>query len=123
MSLPDGGTLAFEDAETEEQVIVDMSDAGFRTRTLTSLMRRKRLSLPGFSRAGIGNVSLMTTDPYDIPLQQFFRGMKRRRKNGRISITPHGSGVLRLYRPLVATYYVVLKKKRQEALIFFPYCS
>jgi uncharacterized protein (DUF58 family) len=82
--LPDVGTLALEDSETGEQVIVDMSDAGFRTRYSVLVDEAEETLTAGFSRAGIGNVSLMTTDPYDIPLQQFFRGMKRRRNNGRI---------------------------------------
>ena len=83
--LPDVGILALEDAETGEQVIVDTSDTGFRTRYSALVEESDRTLAAGLSRAGIGHVSLLTTDPYDIPLKQFFRGMKRRRQNhGRI---------------------------------------
>ncbi|MFA6225994.1 MAG: DUF58 domain-containing protein [Methanoregula sp.] len=82
--LPDLGTIVLEDAETREQVIADTSDAGFRTRYSALVEEAERTLAAGLSRAGIGNVSVLTTDPYEIPLQKFFRGMKRRRNNGRI---------------------------------------
>jgi len=82
--LPDVGTLALEDAETGEQVLVDTSDEGFRTRYSARVEEYDRTLTAALSRAGIGNVSLLTKDPYDIPLQQFFRGMRRRRNHGRI---------------------------------------
>lgn len=83
--LPDVGTMALEDSETGEQVIVDTSDSGFRMRYSALVDEAGRTLTAGFSQAGVGNVSVLTTDPYDIPLQQFFRGMKRRRRNhGRI---------------------------------------
>ena len=82
--LPDVGTLALEDSETGEQVIVDTSDADFRMRYSVLVEEAEKTLTTGLSRAGIGNVSLLTTASYDIPLRQFFRGMKRRRIHGRI---------------------------------------
>lgn len=84
LELPDAGTVTLEDPETGEQVMVDTSDAAFRTQYAALVAESGRALAAGFSRAGIGNVSLMTTDPYDIALNQFFRGIKRkRRRNGR----------------------------------------
>ncbi|MDO9324613.1 MAG: DUF58 domain-containing protein [Methanoregula sp.] len=82
--LPDLGTIVLEDPETGEQVIVNTSDAGFRQRFSALAGEAEKTLSAGLSRAGIGYVSLLTTAPYDIPLQQFFRGMKRRRNHGRI---------------------------------------
>jgi uncharacterized protein (DUF58 family) len=83
--LPAVGTLALEDSETGEQILVDTSDAGFRIRYSALVEEMEKTLTAGLSRAGIGNVSLLTTDPYDIPLKQFFHGMKKRRRNhGRI---------------------------------------
>jgi uncharacterized protein (DUF58 family) len=83
--LPDAGTVTLEDPETGEQVTVDTSDAVFRTQYAALVEESGRELTAGFSRAGIGNVSLTTTDPYDSALNQFFRGMKRkRRRNGRL---------------------------------------
>ncbi|MCK9579322.1 MAG: DUF58 domain-containing protein, partial [Methanoregula sp.] len=77
--LPDVGTLALEDPETGEQVIVDTSDTGFRERYSALAKDADTTLTADLFRAGIGCVSIRTTDPYDIPLQRFFRGMKRRR--------------------------------------------
>jgi uncharacterized protein (DUF58 family) len=82
--LPDIGTVVLEDPETGEQVTVDTSDAGFRGRYAELVAEAGRELDAGFLRAGIGTVSLMTTDPYDIALNRFFRGMKHRRRNGRL---------------------------------------
>jgi len=81
--LPDVGTMALEDSETGEQILVDTSDPGFRMRYAALAGEADRAFTAGLSHAGIRNVSLLTTDPYDIPLQQFFAGM-RRRGHGRI---------------------------------------
>jgi uncharacterized protein (DUF58 family) len=82
--LPDVGTVLLEDPETGEQVTVDTSDAVFRKHYADLVAESGRELAAGFSRAGIGNISLLTTDPYDIPLNQFFQGTKRkRRRNGR----------------------------------------
>jgi uncharacterized protein (DUF58 family) len=84
-NLPDVGTVVLEDLETGEQVTVDTSDAAFRSQYAARVAVSGQKLAAGFSRAGIGNVSLMTTDPYDILLNRFFRGMKRkRRRNGRL---------------------------------------
>ncbi len=82
--LPDSGTVALEDSETGEQIIVDTSDAGFRARYSALVEEAENTLTASLSRAGIRNVSILTTDPYDIPLQQFFQGMKKRRNHGRI---------------------------------------
>jgi uncharacterized protein (DUF58 family) len=78
--LPDVGAVALEDPETGEQVIVDTSDAAFRRQYAARVAESGRELTAGFLRAGIGNISLLTTDPFEIPLNQFFRGMKRQRR-------------------------------------------
>lgn len=83
--LPDAGIVTLEDPETGEQVTADTSDAGFRDRYAALVAEAGENLAAGFSRAGIGTVSLMTTDPYDIPLRRFFSGMRqKRRRNGRL---------------------------------------
>jgi uncharacterized protein (DUF58 family) len=83
--LPDIGRVALEDPETGEQVIVDTSDAGFRKQYAALVAEYGRELASGLSRAGIGQVSLLTTDSCDILLNQFFRGMKQKRRgHGRL---------------------------------------
>ncbi len=82
--LPDIGLLSLEDPETGEQVLADTSDAEFRSRYAALAAEESRALSAGFSRAGIGQIPLLTTDSCYLPLKAFFRGMKRRRKHGRI---------------------------------------
>ena len=74
--LPDVGTIVLEDPETGGQVVVDTSDRAFRERYATLVRDHEKYMTTGFSRSGIGNVTLFTDEPYDIPLRRFFRGMK-----------------------------------------------
>jgi len=79
--LPDVGMVSLEDPETGDQVIVDTSDTEFRSQYAALVAGSDRALAATFSRAGIGQISIRTSDPYDTPLNQFFRGLKRRRRN------------------------------------------
>src|SRR5690606_29026595 len=50
-TLPDIGPLAFEDAETGEQVFVDTTDPGFRRRFMAEAERREAAMMDAFMRA------------------------------------------------------------------------
>ena len=83
--LPDIGYIELEDPETGEQLLVNTSDRQFRERYNTLVTESDAALAAGFSRAGIGTVPLLTSEPYEIPLKRFFRGLKKgRRTNGRI---------------------------------------
>ena len=75
-SLPDVGLLRLTDAETGERVVVDTSDPQVRA----------ALSLPdvaetraGLRQCGVDSLLLTTSEPYDRPLQGFFKGREKRR--------------------------------------------
>jgi uncharacterized protein (DUF58 family) len=74
--LPDVGLIALEDPETGDRIVVDTSDGGFRARYAALAQEFGKKTGEGFSRAGVGNVSLSTDEPYEIPLRRFFRNMK-----------------------------------------------
>jgi len=80
--LPDAGLITLEDPETGEQILADTSDPAFRNRYAALAAGETEALTSGFSRAGIGNLLLQTTDSCYIPLNSFFRG--RRRNHGRV---------------------------------------
>jgi uncharacterized protein (DUF58 family) len=61
-ALPDIGLLAFEDAETGEQVFVDTTDAGFRQRFASIAGQWEEQIVGGFARAGVDALELSTAD-------------------------------------------------------------
>jgi len=78
--LPDIGRIALEDPETGEQVVVNTSDEGFRARYAAVMQEFEERTGDGFSRAGVGAVTLSTDEPYEIPLRRFFGNMKSGRR-------------------------------------------
>ncbi len=78
MELPDVGLIQLEDEETGEQMLVDTSDAGFR-KDYRKLMRREEKRLAGvFRKNRIDVVSIVSDEPYELPLRKFFRTRQRR---------------------------------------------
>lgn len=83
--LPDVGYIALEDVETGEQVLIDTSDEGFRHRYHQIIRESEEKLDHELAKSGIVSLSLQTSEPYDVPLKQFFRGIPgRRRAYGRI---------------------------------------
>jgi len=62
MLLPDIGLVAFQDAETGEQVMIDTNDRGFRRRFIAAAERNEEALMAGFSRAGMDVLELSTGD-------------------------------------------------------------
>ena len=62
LALPDIGLLAFEDAETGEQVLVDTTDTGFRQRFASIAEQWEEQIVGGFARAGVDALELSTAD-------------------------------------------------------------
>lgn len=62
-ALPDLGVLVIEDAETGEQLTVDLHDRGFRERFAAGAKRREAKLLGGFGEAGVDALELSTEDP------------------------------------------------------------
>jgi uncharacterized protein (DUF58 family) len=62
MGLPDIGLLAFQDAETGEQVFVDTTDPGFRRRFAALAGEWEEAIVGGFMTAGVDALELSTAD-------------------------------------------------------------
>lgn len=60
--LPEAGVIPIEDAETGAQVLVDTSDAGFRTRFGEAVARRQSILKSAFEHARVDAVDLSTRD-------------------------------------------------------------
>jgi uncharacterized protein (DUF58 family) len=61
-ALPDIGVLAFEDAETGEQLFVDTTDAGFRQRFAAGAQEWEEQIVAGLALAGVDTLELSTAD-------------------------------------------------------------
>jgi uncharacterized protein (DUF58 family) len=62
IELPDVGPLVMEDAETGEQLFVDTTDKGFRTRFRAAADAREAEVAAAFRRAGVDAATLSTED-------------------------------------------------------------
>lgn len=62
MGLPDIGLLAFQDAETGEQLFVDTTDPGFRRRFAALAEQWEDAIIGGFTSAGVDALELSTAD-------------------------------------------------------------
>lgn len=84
-NLPDVGLLALEDLESGEQVLVDTSDEEFRERYRRLVAGSEEELDHELMQSGTAFISVLTTEPYDVPLKQLFGGVPgRRRFRGRI---------------------------------------
>jgi len=79
LELPDVGLIELEDSETGEQILVDTSDPAFRQRYRELVAGAEDEMHVEFARNRIREVTLLTDEPYDIPLKRFFAGVAQRR--------------------------------------------
>ncbi|HUH76279.1 MAG TPA: DUF58 domain-containing protein [Devosia sp.] len=87
VALPDIGLLAFEDAETGEQVFVDTTDAGFRKRFAAGAQRWEEQIVGGLAQAGVDTLELSTADDLlDAILR--FSGMRKAGAGGTLPGVP-----------------------------------
>ena len=80
-TLPDLGLITMEDPETGEQLFVDTSDKGFRTRFETLASERDESLRRTFSRLGVDRLTLATDQSLLDNLVRFSRARKRRPVN------------------------------------------
>jgi len=60
--LPDLGLIAFQDAETGEQMVVDTNDRGFQRRFIAEAERTEAVMMDAFAEAGMDVLELSTGD-------------------------------------------------------------
>jgi uncharacterized protein (DUF58 family) len=75
-SIPDIGLVRLTDPETGELLVVDTSDPRVRAALLPIHADEQRSTL---RQCGVDSLSLTTSEPYDRPLQGFFKGREKRR--------------------------------------------
>jgi uncharacterized protein (DUF58 family) len=76
--LPDLGMVVLQDAETGEQLFIDMQDRGFRTRFQEQAVAREEQLRTGLSHAGVDCLELATDDDLGEALLRF-TGLRKRR--------------------------------------------
>jgi uncharacterized protein (DUF58 family) len=76
--LPDIGMVAFQDAETGEQMLVDTNDRGFRRRFMFAAQREQDKLRAAFARAGVDCLELSTEDDLLDALVRFAQMRKQR---------------------------------------------
>ncbi len=75
-SVPDAGLVALLDPETGERVVVDLGDVGTRRRLAAAPLEAAR---EAFRRTRVDALALSIAEPYERPLQGFFKARERRR--------------------------------------------
>lgn len=75
-SIPDVGLVRLADPETGDLGVVDTSDSRVRAALMPADVEETR---GGLRQCGVDSLSLITSEPYDRPLQGFFRGREKRR--------------------------------------------
>jgi len=78
LSIPDVGLIELEDEETGEQLLVDTSDSAFRERYHLLLKSDQEKRDRAFHAQKVDTVSILTDEPYDMPMRRFFRQRMRR---------------------------------------------
>lgn len=77
-SIPDIGLIQLEDEETGEQILLDTSDKEFRE-NYSKIVRNENQRLNSvFRKHKIDTVSILTDEPYEIPLRRFFKTRQKR---------------------------------------------
>ncbi|MEO7762028.1 MAG: DUF58 domain-containing protein [Casimicrobiaceae bacterium] len=76
--LPDLGLVVLQDAETGEQIFVDLQDGGFRRRFQEQAATREEALRAGLGRAGVDCLELATDDELGEALLRF-TGLRKRR--------------------------------------------
>ncbi len=82
-SLPDAGLVTLEDLETGEWVTLDTRDAKVRERYAEMRRDRDTYRQRLFRSLGLDSIDVLTDEPYDKPLMQFFRQREKRLRDGR----------------------------------------
>jgi len=77
--LPDIGLIELEDSETGEQILVNTSDPAFRDRYREQVASVSKELNMDFARNRIRDVTLYTSEPYDVLLKRFFAVVKQGR--------------------------------------------
>lgn len=80
IELPDAGLIVVEDAETGEQLYVDMGDSAFRRRFFEAAERRERALRESLRRAGVDLYTVSTGDDLVAAILQMAALRKRRRR-------------------------------------------
>lgn len=75
-NMPDIGLVRLVDPETGELVVLDTSDPRVRAALMPPDVEEIRAAL---RQCGVDSLALATSEPYDRPLQGFFKGRERRR--------------------------------------------
>ena len=86
--LPDVGMLAFQDAETGEQLLVDTHDRALRRRFMAAALRQQESLRASFARAGVDCLELSTEDDLLDALVRFAQ-MRRQRPGAGASLPAH----------------------------------
>jgi uncharacterized protein (DUF58 family) len=76
--LPDLGMVVLQDAETGEQLFIDMQDRGFRQRFQQRAIEREEKLRSGLAHAGVDCLELATDDELGEALLRF-TGLRKRR--------------------------------------------
>ncbi len=77
-NLPNIGLIQLEDEETGEQILIDTSDKEFRE-NYSKILRIENQRLNSmFKKYEVDSVSIITDEPYEIPLRRFFRTRQKR---------------------------------------------
>ena len=71
--IPDIGLIELEDEETGEQLLVDTSDEKFRNNYVEQLNQREEKLLHSLRKIKIDMVSILTDEPFEVPLKKFFK--------------------------------------------------
>jgi uncharacterized protein (DUF58 family) len=79
--LPDVGLIRLEDPETGGQILADTSDPGFRERYREIVASADEELRTEFARNRIREITLLTSEPYDVPLKRFFTRPSQRRQD------------------------------------------
>jgi uncharacterized protein (DUF58 family) len=98
--VPDLGLLAFQDAETGEQLLIDTNDRAFRQRFNAAAQQEQDRQRSAFARAGIDCLELSTDDDLLDAIVRFAQTRKRRAQ-GRVGSTLPAAH-LELQSPLAA---------------------
>jgi uncharacterized protein (DUF58 family) len=80
--MPDIGLLTFQDAETGEQIFVDTSDRGFRSRFAAASQQTEESLRAAFASAGVDCLELSTEDDLLDAFVRFAQMRKQRHKTG-----------------------------------------
>ncbi|HNV23911.1 MAG TPA: DUF58 domain-containing protein [Candidatus Omnitrophota bacterium] len=81
-SLPDAGLVAFKDAETGEEIIVDSADKNIRNLFEETSRLRQESRKDLFISTGVDHIDISTDRPYTKSLVRFFKERQKRLAKG-----------------------------------------